>query len=205
MRLDRLPLTVDDEKPLPEACEKLIQHADEVLQIFWDRWHRKPIEQYVACDFRYVAASIRSIIDQGLLDGTKFCEWGCGFGIVTGIAWLLGLDAVGIEAEPFLVEQARELLKKENIRAEIWQGNFLPPNADQLAMRQADHPSLFHALPSAYREHDLTLDDFAFIFSYPWPGEEHFLREVFLRYARHGAVMLVFRGPYQIEVYRKIA
>ena len=205
MRLDLLPLTVDDQKPLLAECEQLIQYAESVLQVFWDRWHRKPIEQYVACDFRYVAACISEIIKQELLDGKTFCEWGCGFGIVTGLAWLYGLDAVGIEAEPFLVQQARDLLKKQNIQAEVWQGNFLPRGAEKLATEQADHPSLFHEMPSAYDEHDLAIDDFAMIFAYPWPGEEHFLREVFYRYARHGAVMLMFRGPYQIEVYRKVA
>ena len=112
MRLDELPLTVDDERPLSVESEQLIHNAECELKVFWDRWHQRPIEQYVACDFRYVAACLSAIIEQKLLDGTSFCEWGCGFGVVTGLAWLNGLDAVGIEAEPFLVEKARFIIKR---------------------------------------------------------------------------------------------
>jgi hypothetical protein len=50
----------------------------------------------------------------------------------------------------------------------------------------------------------MALSDFALIFAYPWPGEEHFLKAVFHRYARPNAVLLMYRGPYQVELYRKI-
>jgi hypothetical protein len=115
----------------------------------------------------------------------------------------LGWDAIGIEAEPFLVDEARKFLAAEAIQAEIWHGNFLPPGSERLARQQSHHASLFHQIPSAYAEHDLQLDDFAVVFAYPWPGEDGFLKDVFAAYAAQGAILLVFRGPYELELYRK--
>lgn len=209
MRLEELSLEHDEEAPQTEAIRGLLHAAEERLQTFWDQWHRRPIEQYVACDFDYVASGLHSLLQQTWpdgrkwLDGNTFCEWGSGFGIVTGLAALMGLDAVGIEAESFLVEQARDLLRERQIQAEIWQGNFLPRGAERLATHQSNHASLFHQIPPAYEEHAMELDDFALIFAYPWPGEEHFLREVFAKYARKQALLMMFRGPYQLELYRK--
>jgi hypothetical protein len=205
MKLDPIPLHFDWEEPLEPNLERWIVRSEELVQQFWDRWQAKPIEQYVACDFRYVAAALREVLDQKLQNGNLFCEWGCGFGVVTGIASLFGMEAIGIEAEPFLVSEGRKLLKESKIAAELWEGNFLPKGAERLAETQSNHASLFHNIPDAYSQHDLDLDDFGTIFAYPWPGEEHFLREVFRRYARENAILLMFRGPYHIEVYRNLA
>jgi SAM-dependent methyltransferase len=180
-----------------------LEDAAQVLQGFWDRWHQDPIEQYVACDFSYVAQSLLQIQESGLAEGNLFCEWGCGFGVVTGLAAMLGWEAIGIEAEEFLVREAKRLLERHCIAAQIVQGNFLPAGAQGLADLQADHPSLFHQLPSAYQDLDLDVDDFALVFAYPWPGEEHFQREVFRVHARSQALLLMFRGPYHIELFRK--
>jgi hypothetical protein len=62
---------------------------------------------------------------------------------------------------------------------------------------------LFHQVPNAYDQNDLELDDYAMVFAYPWPGEHHFQQEVFRHYAREGALLLMFLGPYEIELYRK--
>ena len=203
-RLRQLPLEIDDDSPLPSDQVALIAEANGLLQQFWDRWHEKPIEQYVACDFEYVARAMQAVRLGGLADGNTFCEWGCGFGVITGLAALSGWDAIGIEAEPFLVERARELIGALKIEAEIWEGNFLPRGAERLADRQSNHASLFHRIPPVYESHDMEIDDFAMIFAYPWPGEELFLQTVFQEYARKDALLLMFRGPYQIEFYRKV-
>ncbi len=203
-RLEQISLTVSDELALSAEEEQWIELGEETLQQFWDQWYRRPIEQYVACDFRYVARAIHHVRERKLSDGNTFCEWGCGFGIVTGLASLIGMEAIGIEAEEFLVERGRELFQKTKIPGELWIGNFLPRGAEQLADLQSDHASMFHQVPPAYEQHEMSLDDFSMIFAYPWPGEEHFLREVFRVYARQDALLLMFRGPYQIELYRRL-
>ncbi|MGN6546634.1 MAG: class I SAM-dependent methyltransferase [Aureliella sp.] len=202
MSLKQLELEIEDVK-LPDAVEAWLAAGRARIERYWDQFPQKPLPQYIECDFDYVSRALAACVAQELNDGNLFCEWGCGFGIVTGVAALLGLDAIGIEAEVFLCAQARELLEQNQVRAEIWQGNFLPLGSAQLAEEDDPLVSLTHKIPPAYQAHDMLLSDFALTFVYPWPGEEHFLRAVFDRFARPGALMLQFRGPYHVELYRK--
>jgi len=204
-QLEELELEIDDGEPMPAEVERFLQSSQQRLQEYWDRWSERPIEQYVASDFRYVWAGLQAIIRLDILKGNSFVEWGCGFGVITGLAWYSGLSSVGIEAEAFLVDEGRKLLKQHAIQAELWHGNFLPNGAEKFGRKQADHPSLYHQVAPAYAEHDCDIDDFGLIFAYPWPGEEHFQREVFFRYAAADSLLLMFRGPYQIELYRRKA
>ncbi|QDV26102.1 type 2 periplasmic-binding domain-containing protein [Aureliella helgolandensis] len=173
------------------------------IELYWDQFPQKPLPQYIECDFNLVASALTECVQRDLIDGRLFVEWGCGFGVVTGVAGILGLDAIGVEAEPFLCEEGRKLLKDNQVDAEIWQGNFLPRGAKRLAEDTDPLVSLTHDLEPAYDSYDMPLEDFAIVFAYPWPGEEHFLRLVFDRFARSGALLLMFRGPYHIELYRK--
>lgn len=200
LEIDEMEIT---EQPLEPKVSDWLGAARERLNVYWDKFKEKPLPQYIECDFELVAAAMKHCCDQDLIDGRLFVEWGCGFGVVTGIAGLLGLDAIGIEAEEFLCEEARKLLKLNNVEAEIWQGNFLPEGARQLAEPADPLVSLTHEIASAYEQNDFSLQDFAIVFGYPWPGEEHFLRLVFDRFAREDAILLMYRGPYHVELYRK--
>lgn len=202
MTLKQLDLIVD-ESELPAQVNQWLAAGRERIERYWDQFPKKPLPQYIECDFDYVSQALRTCVNHGWIDGQLFCEWGCGFGIVTGVAAVLGLDAIGIEAEQFLCEQARKLMAKHGVKAEVWQGNFLPAGAHQLAEDTDPLVSLTHRIPAAYHQHDMQLSDFAMVFVYPWPGEEHFLRAVFDRFARPNALMLQFRGPYHVELYRK--
>jgi SAM-dependent methyltransferase len=202
-RLEPIDLDWDLEREIPEEVSHVVGIADQMLQGYWDQWHRRPIEQYVACDFRDVWRALAAVTQSSLADGNTFLEWGSGFGVVTGLAAQLGWDAVGIEAESFLVDQSKEFLRNIDQTAQVVCGNFLPLGAERLARNQANHASLFHHVPSAYESLDLQCDDFALVFAYPWPGEHHFLQEVFRVYARDQALLLLFLGPYEIELYRK--
>jgi len=203
-RLIHLEFDWDDTAEIPAATERILVDADQALQAYWDQWHKQPIEQYVACDFRDVWRAMSQLTESKLARGNTFCEWGCGFGIVTGLASQLGWEAVGIEAEAFLVEQAKRFLQRNQLAGEVLHGNFLPPGSERLARSQSDHASLFHQVENAYEKHDLQLDDYAVIFAYPWPGEHHFLQEVFRCYGGEDSLMLMFLGPYEIELFRKV-
>lgn len=192
-----------DESALAEPLRAWLIVARARIERYWDQFPQKPLPQYIECDFDYVAAALAACVAEGLVDGRLFVEWGCGFAVVTGLASLLGLDAIGIEAEPFLCDEGRQLLDVGGIEAEIWQGNFLPRGARRLAIDEDPLVSLTHAIEPAYETHDMLLEDFAIVFAYPWPGEEHFLKLVFDRFARPNALLLMYRGPYQIELYRK--
>ncbi len=201
--LERLEFEWDDSAEIPTDTAKILEDADQVLQAYWDQWTKKPIEQYVACDFRDVYRALSQLTASKLAKGNTFCEWGCGFGIVTGLASQLGWEAIGIEAESFLVDQANRFLARNRLKGEILHGNFLPRGSERLAGSQSNHASLFHQVENAYEQHDLEFDDYALVFAYPWPGEHYFLQEVFRNYAGDGALMLMFLGPYEIELFRK--
>ena len=203
MALRQLQIDVDPDQPLPDAIEHWLGACQARIDLYWDSFKEKPLPQYIECDFRVVAKAIESCVQNDWLDGRLFVEWGCGFGVVAGVAAAFGLDAIGIEAEEFLCDEARKLLAKSNLPAEIWQGNFLPGGARRLAEDTDPLISLSHDEPPAYAKYDMSIEDFAMVYVYPWPGEEHFLRLVFDRYARSGAVLLFYRGPYHVEVYRK--
>lgn len=201
--LEQMDFDWDDSAEIPPETEQILINADQVLQAYWDQWTKKPIEQYVACDFRDVWRALSELTSSRIANGNTFCEWGCGFGIVTGLASQLGWEAIGIEAEEFLVDQANSFLVRNGLAGEILHGNFLPRGSERLAPPQSEHASLFHQVENAYERHDLELDDYALVFAYPWPDEHHFLRDVFRYYAGDGALLLMFRGPYEIELYRK--
>lgn len=185
------------------AIHDWLSSSQKRLSLYWDQFKEKPLPQYIECDFELVAIALKHCCDRDLIDGALFVEWGCGFGVVAGIASLLGLDSIGIEAEEFLCEEARKLLGSSNIDAEIWQGNFLPSGARDLSAPEDPLVSLTHDIEAAYDQRDFPLEDFAIVFVYPWPGEEHFLKLVFDRFARRGALLLLYRGPYHVELYRK--
>lgn len=203
MVLRQLSLQRDESQPLRADLAQWICVGRQRIERYWDQFAAQPLPQYVECDFDDVASALCEVTERGWVDGRMFVEWGCGFGVVTGLAALLGYEAVGIEAEDMLCVEARKLLAGHAVQAEIWQGNFLPAGADRLAEDSDPLVSLSHRLPPAYAQHQMGLDDFAIVFAYPWPGEEHFLRLVFDRYARTGALLLLFRGPYHLELYRK--
>lgn len=54
-----------------------------------------------------------------------FCEYGSGFGIATGLAELLGFDALGIELSPDLVAASRDLFAAQGLKARIELGDYL--------------------------------------------------------------------------------
>ena len=53
----------------------------------------------------------------------RFCEWGSGFGLATGIAELLGFDASGIELDEQLDIASQKLLTDFHLLARISTGN----------------------------------------------------------------------------------
>lgn len=202
MALEELVFEVKETELTRDVSQWLLT-AKKRIEAYWDSFREKPLPQYVECDFEYVAQALRSCADQKLVDGNLFCEWGCGFAVVTGVASILGFEAIGIEVEEFLVAEGRKLLQGAKIQAELWQGNFLPLGARALAEDADPLVSLTHDDEPVYEDYDMSLSDFAIVFAYPWPGEEHFLKSVFHRYARRQALLLLYRGPYQVELYRK--
>jgi hypothetical protein len=203
MPLIRLQLPIDPD-PLPQEVADWIAEGMRAVQAFQDIWDRRPIEQFVAADYELVYRAMRGICQAGYLTGNRFGEWGCGFGVIAGLAASLGFDAIGIEAEHRLLSEARKLQQSWPHRADLYEGNFLPTHAEQLATTD-DLPSLAHDQLPVYGRIDLDVDDFAMIYAYPWPGEEEmFLESVFEHYAANGALLLLYHGSYDLRLWRKV-
>lgn len=191
-----------DEHPIPPEMDRQIGRTLARIQAFQDRWDRPQIELFVAADYRYVYQALAWLLASQRLLGNGFLEWGCGFAAVTAMAAQSGLDAIGIEAEAELLAQARRTIADWSTEAELVQGNFLPAGAERFA-EDRNLPSLGHAAPNAYEILGMDLDDFAIVYTYPWPGEADFHERVFDRYAAAGALLLVFYGPYDAGLWRK--
>jgi hypothetical protein len=62
----------------------------------------------------------------------RFCEWGSGWGIVTGLAEMLGFQACGIEVDATLAAASRKFLAEFGLSSPILTGDYLltPCQAD---------------------------------------------------------------------------
>ena len=192
-----------DSAPIAESARLLIAHAQERIQAFQDRWDQPQIEQFVASDYQLVHRAIQWVVAERLMMGNRMLEWGCGFAVVAAIGSRLGLDVVGIESEALLLKQARQTLIDFDTPVDLVCGNFLPHGAEALS-HNPDFPSLGHEVENAYDLMGLDLDDFALVFGYPWPGEEVFHQAVFERYAATGALLMLFCGPNDLRLWRKV-
>ena len=185
------------------------------IEAFQDRWDVPQIEQFVAADYELVYQTLDWVRESQLLIGNRFLEWGCGFATVTLIADQLGFEAIGIESEATLIKQGRKTIEDwwnvvsqeagpaspASRPPELFCGNFLPPGADRLA-DDPTLPSLGHQVVSAYEQIGLDLDDFAVVYSYPWPGEDEFHEAVFEKHAAPGAILVQFAGPNDTRAWR---
>ena len=192
-----------DQRPVPSEWRDQLETVRLRIQAFQDRWDRPQIEQFVAADFLHLFQAISWVRETQTLIGNRFLEWGCGFAVVASIASALRFEAIGIEAESDLIREGRRTLTEWNVDADLIHGNFLPDGSEDLA-DQSTLPSLGHPIESAYQHLGLELDDFSIVYSYPWPGEDRFHREVFEQFAAPGALLLCFCGPNDLRLWRKI-
>ena len=199
-RIEIPPAVADREIAL--QIRRRINNTIDRIQVFQDRWDRPQIELFVAADYNHVFQVLSWTVEDQPMIGRRFLEWGCGFAAVTAMAASLGLDAIGIEAEQELLLEAGQTMAEWGSQAELIAGNFLPPGAESLA-DDSMLPSLGHRVRDGYAELGMDLDDFAIVYTYPWPGEDNFHELVFDRYAATGALLLVFYGPYDIGLWRK--
>ncbi len=208
-RLQRLVIpSVVAELPIPSETRCWISDARGRIETFQDRWQKHKIEQFVAADYELVYQSLRYLLQVQSFNwpplvGRRFLEWGSGFAVVTALASSLGMDAIGIESEPTLFAQGQQTLADWHVAAELIHGNFLPHGADRLA-DDPTLPSLGHDERNAYDTLELDLDDFAIIYAYPWPGEDDFLEAVFAHYAADGAYLMMFCGPNDVRLLRRV-
>jgi len=166
--------------------------------------HNPTVPGFVPSDFGRVYAALVSVLEGGMLTGLRFCEWGSGFGAVSGLASMLGFDVCGIEIEPELVDYAESLAGDYDLCVEYVRGSFIPEGCNDLADDLGDICWLITDVASAYEELGLDVDDFDIIFAYPWPGEEHVVERIFEATAATGAILVTYRGMEDLKFHRKV-
>ena len=178
--------------PLPPAAAELSAAAAPRIKEY--EWGEQRVAAFVASNPN-VAHSVLDRLLDGVLEGRRFCEWGSGYGIVTGMAALLGYEATGIEIEPRLVRDSRDLLEKHGIEARIVLGSYYAPGIHR------DQPD------AAALEKELGFApwDFDVVYAYPWPAEAEMLVRQFGQFARPGAHLVTFLGGVDLQVYRQEA
>ncbi len=205
-----------DSRPIPSAVHAMAHDLRCRIEVFQDRWDVPQIEQFVAADYQLVYQTLAWLRESQIMIGNRFVEWGCGFAAVTLMADALGWDAVGIESESVLIEHGRQTVAdwcgplrgdpthSASSPPELVLGNFLPPGSEDLA-DDPTLPSLGHPAESAYRALDWELDEFAVVYSYPWPGEDQFHEQVFDQHAARGAILVQFCGPNDMRAWRAMS
>jgi hypothetical protein len=193
--VDRIAVPADISARIAADCRR--------IEAFQDRWDRPQMEQFVAADYLHVYQALDWVLGSQLLTGRRFLEWGCGFAVVSAIASLFNLDVIGIEAEADLLREGHQTIASWSAPVELIHGNFLPPGSESLA-DDPTLPSLGHQVPCAYEQLGLDLDDFAIVYAYPWPGEDDFHEAVFNHFGGVGSLLMLFCGPNDIRLWRKV-
>jgi hypothetical protein len=142
---------------LPDRAERFVAAGRE-------RGKRVDWFDFVASDYA-VVYTLLAALERG-----RFCEWGSGMGVVTGLAEMLGYTAVGIEFHEPLVQASRDLLREFDLHAGIEQGDYY---------ERTDAADLY--------------------FAYCWPNRVVRTTERFHEIAPPGARLLIYYGPADIR------
>jgi len=186
------------------AALALIADANERIDRFVRSHRGEPITGFVASDYTMVDSALAQIRDQRLATGDLFCEWGSGFGVVVGLAGLLGYASHGIEAHRELTDQSRDLLEDHHIEATLAHGSMVPEDGDGLVDELAQQAWLRTGEAPGYDELGIDAEDFDLFFAYPWPGDEELIDKLFETFAANGALLLTYHGINELRLQRKI-
>lgn len=188
--------------PQSDSATKLIDQANDRIEKFMLA-DQKVIENFVTCDFHLVDQSLTWIKDNHLLTGSRFCEWGSGFGVVAMLAAIRDMESVGIEIESVLVKQSSDLADDLENAARFFCGSFVPRDAESASELASEIEHVETETGDMYEEIGLEIDDFDLFFAFPWPGEHPFFEAVFDQCAADGALLLTYRGREGMDLVRK--
>lgn len=203
MSLKPIPIDGSVKKlPYAEHAEVLIDTANDAIETFMLA-DLDVIENFVTCDFHLLDQTLSWIHSNHLLTGNRFCEWGAGFGVATMLAGLRGMEAVGIEIESRLVQQAEQVGVAVDSPARFFHGSFVPRGVEGLAEISGQFKNVDTEEGDVYDEIGWELDDFDLVFVFPWPGEEEFFEHIFAACAADGALLLTYHGREGMRLQRQ--
>ena len=119
MPLAKIPVPTDlNKRAFSQTAEKAIDEAHEAIERFMLA-DEHFFDNFVNCDFHLVDQAITWVTESHLLAGNRFLEFGSGFGAATILASVHGMEAVGIEIEQPLVDEASKLADHLQVKAEF--------------------------------------------------------------------------------------
>jgi len=197
---------------MPEDMAALLAEADRRCDQFFEAGLGRQFHRYLPSDSALVYAAMANLKSSGRLRGDVFCEWGCGFGVATCIASLLGFQAYGIEIESELVDRATRLASDLGIPVEILNISYFPEGYEQCDgiggedLLVPEATTFFGETPGYPASYDgLDLDEIGLFFVYPWPGQEQLMMNLFTVLASEGAVLLMYLADREIAAYVRTA
>ena len=188
---------------MADETDSFIDEANEAIELFM-LGDQEVIENFVTCDFHLAKSALGWVQRENLLTGRRFCELGSGFGVVAMMAANMGMEAIGVEIEQVLVDQANDFAVRAGNGAKFYCGSFIPYDTlDELDVdRDIQNVSVEEG--DVYREVGLGLEDYDLFFAFPWPGEQIFFEQVFEKWAADGAMLLTYRGRDGMQLQRKV-
>ncbi|MFT5498393.1 MAG: hypothetical protein ACI9TH_003805 [Kiritimatiellia bacterium] len=168
---------------LTQKMVQLLEESEERISAFQEGIGEQASPLFEPADYAEVADALMWIRETQQ-PGPRFGEWGCGFGVVTGLAALMGFEAVGIERDALLLDQARTLYQACGVNAQLAQANFFE-------LSEAEDRSIGPAT-------------FDVIYAYPWPREADAWIQSFDETARPGALLLTFHDFGELRLHRKL-
>ncbi len=189
--------------PLPDDVATLVADARRRVEQFDDEFQTS-IPTFVASDFEVVYRALAMIDESRLAAGRRFLEWGSGIGVATCLAAQVGFDAIGIEIEPPLVEIAVSFAADHDLEVQFALGSYVPDGAEPLVDTLGEVTWLRTDRPDCYAELELDPEDFDVVFTYPWPGEEQVIFDLFASCAAVGTLLVSYHGQEGLRVQRKV-
>ncbi len=194
---------------LPPEVDVFLNDARGRCGQFFEANMNRRYPRFIPSDPAEVYAALHYVTENALVEGERFVEWGCGFGVATGLAAWLGYQATGIEIEERLVEVAQDLLRSHDLGGEIICGSYLPDGFDTYeafgarALLYENGPPRPLPFPARHVGMQEDLEEIDLFFVYPWPAEQEMMLELFDTVAGEGALLIAYYAAGDVCLYRK--
>lgn len=201
MALKDLPVETRD-GTLPPTVRRFLKEAYRRIEGFEIRGG--PLA-FVPSNYEAVYHQLHALSESTLARGSRFCEWGCGFGVIASMAAMLNFESCGIEIQGDLVDEAQRLAEDFGLDVAFTHGSFVPRGGEPGVHTSGTYAWLTTEGDYAYDDLGLDIDDMDVIFAYPWPDEEAVTGELFDRFAGEGALLITYHGEENFRIRRKVA
>jgi len=190
--------------PLPASVRALIDESRRRVDAFIEAHLDPPLPSFVSSDFEVAYRCLLPVFDSGAAPGRRFCEWGCGMGVVASLASIVGFQSCGIEIVPGLAAEASRLARDFGLEVDIACGTFVPKEAEAIQNLAEQFAWIESGGADGYELLALSPRSFHAVYAYPWPGEEYVIESLFDECCADGALLISFHGSDGIRVRRRV-